>query len=605
MDDGRRLRRRLTRPWAAAAAASFVIVGLVGVPAGRAAGPVITTRNLVIPMTSGGFLRGDLYRSAANAASGKPLPTIVVYFPYNKDDSTRFERPFMNRAAAAGFGALVVDVRGTGASPGTFGFLSSQEIRDGYDVVEWSARQHWSNGRIGMFGYSYPGITAALVAALQPPHLRAVVPAAAYSDGYRDIIYPGGMRSSQDLVALGALFSTKVPFFRVEDETPPDEALANSADAAAHPYSVVGTTDAALHPLYDSYWQERAVENKADRIRVPALFWTGWDDVYPRGETMNYVAAGSDDKALVVGPWGHIGGTGDAPYEFLMQDALRWFDAYLRVSPSGPPAKRAGLPAVRLFDIDRTSSSTFDGTWKGEWRSFDTWPPAHREQALQLCQPTAGEAAPPWMVSGALAKACATDGALTVMGAPVEATGGVSVLHDTLKSEGANGLNDPKDQRADMAATAFLGPLLTAPFTITGPIEADLWATTDGSDAGWVARVVDIGPDDAHVMAQGWLKASHRHVDQRRPYLWHTHDREDPTTPGEAYNIRIEIWPTSYRIPAGHRLGLLVQAADTMKVAPSDGAPVSQILVGTSHPSRLLVPVRTAAGRRYPRFSKP
>src|SRR5207247_7356727 len=159
----------------------------------------------------------------------------------------------------------------------------------------------------------------------------------------------------------GALSSTTGPFCRVEDQTPPGEAPANTAAAAAHPYSIVGTTDAALHPLYDAYWQERAVENKADRIRVPALFWTGWDDVYPRGETMNYGAAGSDDKALVVGPWGHIGGTGDAPYEFLMQDALRWFEVYVRARPVTHRSRRAGLPPVRLFDIDRTSQRTFDG----------------------------------------------------------------------------------------------------------------------------------------------------------------------------------------------------------------------------------------------------
>ena len=572
-----------------------------------AADAVATTRNLVIPMSSGGFLRGDLYQSLARAGSRRRLPTVVVYFPYNKDDSSRFERTFLTRAAAAGFAALLVDIRGTGASPGEFGLLSERETRDGYDVVEWAARQPWSNGRVGMWGYSYPGITAALVAALQPPHLRAIVPAAAYSDAYRDILYPGGMRGSQDLVELGALFLTKVPFFRVEDQTPPDEAVANTADAAGHPFGATPVLDAGLHPLYDEWWKERALENKVDRIRVPALFWTGWDDVYPRGETLNYLDAGSADKALVVGPWGHIGSTGGASYEFLLQQSLRWFDAYLRPQKASTgPAVRAGMPAVRLFDVDHTSSQGFDGTWNGEWRSFERWPPPHRDRVFALCGVSATrDAAAPWPVQGSLERACATDGALPVLGVPLEATGGISVLHDTVKSNAANAGNDAKDQRADLAATALVGPVLERPLMITGPLEADLWVTSAGTDAGWVTRVLDIGPDAAHVVAQGWLKASHRHVDPTRPRLWHTHDREDPVVPGEPYRVRVEIWPTSYRIPAGHHLGLIAQAADTMKVAPANGALTNQILVGPSHPSRLLLPERTAAGRHHEPFGRP
>jgi hypothetical protein len=555
---------------------------------------VVRMRNLAIPVSTGGVLRGDLYQPKIGGTVLAPLPTVIIYFPYAKDDQSRFERTMLARLVQNRFAGLLVDIRGTGDSPGEFGLLSEKEIREGYDVVEWTAAQSWSDGTVGLWGYSYPGITAALIAALHPPHLAAIVPGAAYNDPYRDILFPGGIRATQDS-GLAGWFAAHA-MMRVRPDDTPAEALANVADAAAHPGGLTPIVDAGLHTMYDGWWRER--ELVASEITVPALFWSGWDDVYPRGQLLNYVLAGTAHKAIVMGPWGHIGGATGKALDFFITDSIRWFDIFLRTPDDERAGKLAAVPPVRLFDVDWTKPVTYDGAYHGTWRGFSSWP-AHADITLQLCTSADGPGpSAPWLSRGALARACDVDGSVPVAGVPVDATGGVSVTHDTAKGDWANGFNDPKDARLDPSATMLVGAPLEQVSTITGPIRADLWATTQGPDADWVVRLVDIGPDAARYISQGWLRASHRHEDASRGYLWHTHDREEVLVPGEPYRFSVEVWPTSYAVPAGHRIGLEVLSADTMKVAGQTTA-ASALLVGPDHPSSVTLPIRSDDGAQY------
>jgi putative CocE/NonD family hydrolase len=304
------------------------------------------------------------------------------------------------------------------------------------------------------------------------------------------------------------------------------------------------------------------------------------------------LTTGSRHRALVLGPWGHLGGAGDEPLELLLADSVRWFDIFLRTrNPRQVRAKFSRIPPVRVFDVDPSGTDTF-AEWSGRWRSFRSWPPPHRDAALALCGP--GDEAPspesPWPIRGTLTTTCERDASIPVPGVPVEATGAASVTHDAVA--GSNPYNDPKDQRLDTAATAFLGPVLEQAALVTGSVRLRLWAESQGTDADWVVRLVDVGPDATQVIARGWLRASHRRVDARRGYLWHPHDREDALVPGEPYRLDVEIWPSSYRLPAGHRLGLLVQSADTRKVVSQNGAITSRLLVGPSYPSTAFVPIR-------------
>src|SRR5258706_184924 len=93
----------------------------------------------------------------------------------------------------AGYAHVNTDVRGSGKSGGALCLLCKREQEDVYDVVEWIARQPWSNGKVALSGYSYSAITALLGAALRPPHLSAVIVGHPPTDPYRDVLWQNGL----------------------------------------------------------------------------------------------------------------------------------------------------------------------------------------------------------------------------------------------------------------------------------------------------------------------------------------------------------------------------------------------------------------------------
>ena len=98
--------------------------------------------------------------------------------------------------AAQGYAVVNCDLRGAGTSEGSAGLLSDQEGEDVYDLVEWAAAQPWSTGAVGMMGVSYLAMSQWKAAALQPPGLKAICPWEGFTDAYRDLMRPGGIREN-------------------------------------------------------------------------------------------------------------------------------------------------------------------------------------------------------------------------------------------------------------------------------------------------------------------------------------------------------------------------------------------------------------------------
>jgi predicted acyl esterase len=131
-------------------------------------------------------------------ASGK-YPVALTYDPYAAGYNTGSDLPALSVADwnKAGYAHLGVNFRGTGCSSGTFEPLNAPQWgADGAEVVEWAAAQPWSTGRVGMFGFSFPGVSQLATAAYASPHLAAIAPWNVFSDFYRDFVYPGGILNS-------------------------------------------------------------------------------------------------------------------------------------------------------------------------------------------------------------------------------------------------------------------------------------------------------------------------------------------------------------------------------------------------------------------------
>ncbi len=159
--------------------------------------------NLLIPMRDGKKLSANLVRPDAEGT----FPVILEYHPYRKDDLTYGGHDAHHYLAERGFVCVRLDVRGTGGSEGvnTDEYMPVEQ-RDGYDAIEWLAKQPWSSGRVGMWGTSYGGFTSIQVAMQQPPSLKAIAPMYATDDRYTDDCHytPGGsMRMYYDVGTYG------------------------------------------------------------------------------------------------------------------------------------------------------------------------------------------------------------------------------------------------------------------------------------------------------------------------------------------------------------------------------------------------------------------
>ncbi len=149
---------------------------------------IIIEKDLEIPMRDGCVLRGDLFRPD----TPEKLPVLLARTPYDKKfPQIAYNMLDVIRAAERGYNVMIVDCRGRFASDGVFTCFVD-EGRDGYDTIEWAARQPWADGQVGMFGASYVGATQWLAAIETPPSLKVMVPSITASDYHDGWTYQGG-----------------------------------------------------------------------------------------------------------------------------------------------------------------------------------------------------------------------------------------------------------------------------------------------------------------------------------------------------------------------------------------------------------------------------
>lgn len=176
-------------------------------PAGGGTEPAfLAENNVAVPMRDGVILRANVWRPRDDAKHA----VLVYRTPYGKREDTVGDTIFA-KAVARGYVVVMQDVRGRYASDGEFNPYF-QEGKDGYDTIEWAARQPWSDGNVGTFGLSYPGAVQWLAAIESPPHLKAMVPAMTFSTP-RNFFYSGGVFDGS---WIGWIWSNIAPDARVK-----------------------------------------------------------------------------------------------------------------------------------------------------------------------------------------------------------------------------------------------------------------------------------------------------------------------------------------------------------------------------------------------------
>lgn len=270
----------------------------------------------------------------------------------------------------------------------------------------------------------------------------------------------------------------------------------------------------AQHPLYDDFWRERSVKSRWRDLDVPTLEVAGWYDRYRDGMVANYQAR-KRNVWLVVGPWQH--GMPAGQYADIGTGGfLAWWDHWLLGRP-------APLPAAKITSYE---------TPTGGWHQYTDWPAPFTHTSRLALGP---------------------DGRLTQATRPFTAS-------FTVNTDPAPGTPDER--------LVFATRPLGHDIVLAGGIEATVRATFTATDGNLAVVVSDVAPDGtATRVTQGWLKASHRNG----------HERLAPVRPGVAYDLPVHIWPTHYRIPAGHRLQVTVSSDDYPEI--DSDAPAGHVTV--------------------------
>ena len=558
---------------------------------------IVTETGVAVPMRDGVTLRAEVWRPAG---SGR-VPVLVYRTPYGRLRAST-EATIFRRAVERGYAVVIQDVRGRYGSDGEF-VAYRNDGRDGYDTIEWAARQAWSDGNVGTFGLSYPGAVQWLAALERPPHLRAMVPAMTFASPRRFFYFGGAF----DLSWIDWTWNNMAPDVRVKKgldgpKTGRDARAAFERLAAPMqrrvPLSALDELrpvapwyfEWLAHPPEDSWWDWAELSGRYDRLDgVAVLNFSAWyDEAYgPDGATRNFAGllaarkGHADPKTqLVIGPWTHGAPAPDAckvgdrdfcpsgtfDYESMVLD---WLDRYVRGIDNG---------------IDRRQPVRYYVMGGGAWREADAWPlPQATPRTLYL-----GRAQPN-----------AKGGTLRPEpGSP--ATPSSSFVSDAAHPvenphPGNVGPHDNRSLASRSDVLVFDSAPLDRDTEVTGPIVAEIDISSDAPDTDLWVRLLDLAPDGTayNLMSPGAevLRASYRNGG---------HERLEP---GRVYHLVFDHLMTSNVFSQGHRIRVQISASlwPDFSVNPQTGARETEsgetrqarltIHHDATHPSRIVLPV--------------
>jgi len=456
------------------------------------------------------------------AGSG-PWPVILHRTPYGRGvDASQF----INR----GYALVVQDVRGKGGSQGVAEpFLHDAwcENQDGVDTVAWIRSQPWSNGLIGTYGDSAPGITSLLLSGTGVEGQVCQFVGVASSDVFAQAMFQGGA-FRQSLVENWLSREGLLDFRAMIVE----------------------------NPTYGDPWTCVKTETRFENIHAASVFWGGWYDIFLQGTIHSYVGIRQQGipearphQRLVIGPWTHGRTSGQLVYPgaatppAAYADLLKWMDYWLKGSDWGIST----IPPVCYYLMGDTSDSNAPAN---RWILSETWPVAARPAAFYLREggllspePPAGSEPPETFTYDPLS--------------PVPTRGGANLFPGVT---GGQGTYDQRSVEGRSDVLVYTSAVVEEPFTITGPVTVHLWVSSSAVDTDFTAKLTDVYPDGRSMLVcDGILRMRHRNG----------LDSAELMEPGSPYEIVIDLWETALVFNAGHRIRLAVSSSNAPRFQPN------------------------------------
>lgn len=552
--------------------------------------PIKTQRdfNVMIPMRDGTRLAADIHRPDR---PGK-FPVIVARTPYGKYSKGSYEQA--EYFARRGFVYVNQDVRGRFDSEGEFQVLVN-EGHDGYDTIEWLARQSWSNGNVGTFGGSYSAWDQFLAAEEQPPHLRTMVVQSTPPDIFLTAWWNGAFE-------INELFWCALVDGRINQE------LSMYADPEIQLHLPVINMDEALgrrldktfrawaeHDTFDEFWRKQSYQSRLSLVRVPVLHVDGWydhRDVSATLENYNTLASSAAspsgrNQRVIIGPWWHghydeqkLGDIDFGPEAAIDRTKLylKWYDCYLEHKNCDEVTKQA---PVKIFVMG-----------VNQWKDEQKWPPQRARMV------------PYYFHSKGHANTRTGDGVLGTSPPAAEPADQYSYdPHDppALATEPNDSLAaDQRKPESRNDILVFTSEPLDAPLQVCGHITVKLWSSSSALDTDWVARLIDVHPDGfAQRMTDTIVRANYQ---GSSPYP-RSRTEFAALAPGKIREYTLDLWDLANVFMTGHRIrveitsGFMPLFSRNLNTGQNNLTTVEmktaeqKIYHDEAHPSQILLPV--------------
>lgn len=521
---------------------------------------MIVEKDVFAKMRDGVRLAVDIYRPDAPGR----FPALLAMSPYTKEIQSLVETLprglGMNAEFAmveagdseylvrSGYVHVIADVRGTGKSEGEyFNWISEKEQEDGYDLVEWIAQQPWCDGNIGMIGISYYAFIQYLVAAQQPPHLKAIFPLDGWGDTYRDIAYHGGIPSVFPCILHRVIFANKSVcisklIYSEEDLKGRVEELRKDAGTnynnspyivgvLASPDAFPSAFDFLVNRLDGPFYWERSPAVKMDRIKAATYLATELHGYpvcmhQPGATTWGWEKIQAPKKLTLLSDGGP-GGPEERPFHKFHDEIVRWFDYWLKGTDNGimkePPVK------IWVRGAER-------------WRYEHEWPLVEKTRWAKY-----------YLKAGKLLQ--------DEIAPRTNESPDILQYKPVLPTIYGSFPLSPKPDHL-----TFVSESLEKDIEIIGPICLYLYATLTSEDGDFIVVLKDLSPDGSvFTLTRGWLKASHRETDGERSRPWrpyHSHTNPIPVVPGKVYEYAIEIQSIANLFKSGHKIQLEIWPCD-------------------------------------------
>jgi uncharacterized protein len=505
-------------------------------------------RYLAATMRDGVKLYGDLYRPARD---GK-FPVIIVRTPYGVQRDG-MQAPLI-KFAQQGYAVLIQDVRGRYESEGKWDPFRT-EGQDGYDTIEWAAKQPWSNGKVATQGGSYLGHVQWAAATHAPPSLVSSFPMVASTDIYKNWLSQGGAFRLSFNYGWGVV---RMPnrimlpqYWHTEAFAPPElkyekilrHLPLSDIDLQSGDYAVPHFRDWVKHQSFDTYWKSISDEQRFEKVKVPVHTSGGWFDIFLNGTINGFTGmrrTGGTEKArreskMIIGAWGHGPSQKFGDVDFgptanrdMFERQLRWYNHYLKGEDNGIDRE----PPVEIFYMG-----------VNKWQQAQDWPLPDTKFT------------PYYLGSGGKANSASGDGVL----AAAKPAGDVvdKYTYDPNNAVPTLGGNNccgtptvagPRDQRPIESRNdvlVYTSEALKSPVAIAGPVKMKLFAATDGRDTDWMIKLVDVHPNGfAMNIAEGILRARFRNGVDKMELL----------QPNQVYEFNIDMAGTANVFQPGHRI---------------------------------------------------